>query len=109
MDKYKVAIVIPAFNEEATISNVVQSVKEHGIVVVVNDASSDKTKQIAESAGAIVVSHKYNKGYDSALNSGFKRAEELNCDGVITFDADGEHKTKDMKKIREILYNLVLG
>ena len=83
MVKYKVAIVIPAFNEEATISNVVQSVKEYGIVVVVNDASSDKTKQMAESAGAIVINHKDNKGYDDALNSGFKKAKELKCDAVI--------------------------
>jgi len=93
MVKYKVAIVIPAFNEEATISNVVQSVKEYGIVVVVNDASSDKTKQMAESAGAIVINHKDNKGYDDALNSGFKKAKELKCDAVITFDADGQHKS----------------
>ena len=91
MDKYQVAIVIPAFNEEDTISNVVQSVKEHGVVIVVNDASTDRTKQMAEDAGAILVSHKENKGYDGALNSGFARAEELNCNAVITFDADGQH------------------
>jgi len=89
--KYQVAIVIPAFNEEDTISNVVQSVKEHGVVIVVNDASTDRTKQMAEDAGAILVSHKENKGYDGALNSGFARAEELNCNAVITFDADGQH------------------
>jgi glycosyltransferase involved in cell wall biosynthesis len=112
MVKYKVAIVIPAFNEEATISNVVQSVKEYGIVVVVNDASSDKTKKMAESAGAIVINHKDNKGYDGALNSGFKRAEELDCDGVITFDADGQHSVQILSQYINHLekgMDLVLG
>ena len=112
MGKYKVAIVIPAFNEEATISDVVQSVKEYGIVIVVNDASSDKTKQIAEGAGAIVINHKDNKGYDGALNSGFKRAEELDCDGVITFDADGQHSANILSQyIRHLEkgIDLVLG
>ena len=87
MDKYKVAIVIPAFNEEATIFDIVQSVKKYGIVVVVNDASTDKTKKLAEDAGAIVVSHNKNKGYDGALNSGFSKVKELNCDFFITFDS----------------------
>jgi glycosyltransferase involved in cell wall biosynthesis len=112
MVKYKVAIVIPAFNEEATISNVVQSVKEYGIVVVVNDASSDKTKKMAESAGAIVINHKDNKGYDDALNSGFKKAEELDCNAVITFDADGQHNpiylTEYINYLKEGV-DLVLG
>jgi glycosyltransferase involved in cell wall biosynthesis len=91
MDKHQVAIVIPAFNEEATISNVVQSVKEYGKIIVVNDASTDNTKQVAEESGAIVVSHKNNKGYDGALNSGFEKAENLGCEMVITFDADEQH------------------
>jgi len=94
MDKYKVAIVIPAFNEEATIFNVVQSVKEYGTVIVVNDASTDNTKQVAIGAGAILVNHEENKGYDSALNSGFERAVELNFNIVITFDADGQHNSE---------------
>jgi len=112
MVKCKVAIVIPAFNEEATIFNVVQSVKEYGIVIVVNDASSDKTKKIAESAGAIVINHKDNKGYDGALDSGFKRAEELDCDGVITFDADGQHSSNILPQYINHLekgMDLVLG
>lgn len=112
MDEYKVAIVIPAFNEEATIFNVVQSVKEYGIVIVVNDASSDRTKQMSESAGAIVINHKDNMGYDGALNSGFKRAVELNCDGVITFDADGQHNSEMLKDYIDNLkkgIDLILG
>ena len=91
MDEYKVAIIIPAFNEENTIAEVILSVKEYGYVIVVNDASSDRTMQIAKDVGATVVNHQVNQGYDSALNSGFKKAVKLNCDAVITFDADGQH------------------
>jgi glycosyltransferase involved in cell wall biosynthesis len=93
MVRFKVAIIIPAFNEEFTIASVVRSVKAYGVAIVVNDASTDKTKQMAENAGAILVNHKENKGYDGALNSGFIRAEELNCNAIITFDADGQHNS----------------
>ncbi len=112
MDKYQVAIVIPAFNEETTISNVVKTVKKYGVVIVVNDASTDKTKQAAEDAGAVVVSHHQNKGYDGALNSGFVKAEELNFDAIITFDADGQHSAKALEEYVQELRNgmdLVLG
>ena len=98
MGKYKVAIVIPAFNEESTVSDVVKSVKEYGVVIVVNDASTDNTEKKARKAGAIVINHKNNKGYDGALNSGFFKANELSCEIIITFDADGQHNSDLIEK-----------
>jgi glycosyltransferase involved in cell wall biosynthesis len=112
LDKYKVAIVIPAYNEEDTIAEVIESVKEYGSVIVVNDASNDRTCEISERAGVIVVNHKKNKGYDSALNSGFIKAEKLDFDAVITFDADGQHDSNMLKEYVNNLRNgidLVLG
>ena len=112
MDKYQVVIVIPAFNEEATIYGVVQSVKKYGAVVVVNDASTDETKNLAERAGAILVNHTENKGYDEALNSGFIKAKELNCNVVITFDADGQHNQESIKNYIDLLgqgFDIVIG
>ena len=112
MGKYRVAIVIPAFNEETTIFDVVQSVKDCGIVVVVDDASTDNTRQIAEGAGAIVISHNNNKGYDRALNTGFFKAKQLKCDVVITFDADGQHNQKYIKEYIDLIeqgYDVVIG
>ncbi len=93
MDKFQVAIVIPAFNEKDTISNVVRSTIKYGVVIVVNDASTDNTGELAKEAGAVVVSHSENKGYDRALNSGLEKADQLNLDAVITFDADGQHSS----------------
>jgi len=112
VEEYRVGIVIPAFNEELTIAQVVNSVKGYGYAIVVNDASTDRTRKIAEDAGAIVINHKDNKGYDGALNSGFKRAEELDCDGVITFDADGQHSVNILSQYINHLekgMDLVLG
>ena len=112
VEEYKVGIVIPAFNEELTIAQVVNSVKKYGYAIVVNDASTDRTREIAKDAGAIVIDHKNNKGYDSSLNSGFKMAEELGCDGVITFDADGQHSVNILSQYISHLkkgVDLVLG
>lgn len=91
MDRHRVAIVIPALNESATIGAVVRSIVPLGIAVVVDDGSSDDTFEEARSAGAEVVRHTVNQGYDGALNSGFQRADDLGCDYVITFDGDGQH------------------
>ena len=91
MEEFEVAIVIPAFNEEDTIEAVVSSISNYGTAIVIDDGSTDNTSQRAEKSGAIVISHLTNQGYDWALNTGFKKAAELNFSAVITFDADGQH------------------
>jgi glycosyltransferase involved in cell wall biosynthesis len=91
MERHRVGIVIPALNEEATINSVVSSVKQYGIPIVVDDGSCDKTGELAVRAGASVVRHEVNRGYDNALNSGFQRAVMLGCEYVVTVDADGQH------------------
>lgn len=98
MDRSRVALVIPAFNEAATISTVVTAAKEYGQPIVVNDNSQDDTAEIAEAAGAVVVSHAVNQGYDSALNSGFREAARLRFDYIITLDADGQHDPALLEK-----------
>lgn len=91
MVEHKVAIVIPAFNEEHTIAKVVRSLTGFGTVVVVDDGSEDKTAKIAKENGAVVIYHEKNTGYDSALNTGFNKAFGIKSDAVITIDADGQH------------------
>ena len=112
MEKYKVAIIIPAFNEEYAISQQVKSVKKYGLVIVVNDGSTDSTQEKAIKAGAIVVNHKTNKGYDRALNSGFVKANKIGCTTIITFDGDGQHDPKAIKKFIKLInkgYDVVIG
>jgi len=91
VERSKIAIVIPAFNEEKTIGTIVESVLIHGRAIVVDDGSADATAKIAKAAGAVVVQHRYNLGYDGALNSGFEKAISLGSEIIITFDADGQH------------------
>ena len=91
MDALRLAIVVPAYNEKTTISGVVKSVIPYGTVIVVDDGSQDDTANLAVSVGAIVVKHNTNYGYDEALNSGVKKAFQLENTVVITFDADGQH------------------
>lgn len=92
-------ILIPAFNEEATIFNVVQScVAIAREVIVVNDGSTDETGNLARKAGATVIDKSKNEGYESALNTGFKFAVERlgDASSLVTFDADGEHSVPSL-------------
>lgn len=112
MERSRLAIIIPAWNEAATIGAVVERVKHYGLPVVVDDGSSDDTAVLARAAGAEVVSHGINRGYDGALASGFVRADELKCDYAITMDADGQHNPAQLDEMIGYLeqgYELVLG
>ena len=98
MDRSRVAVVIPALNESATIAIVVNAAGRYGLPIVVDDGSTDNTAAQATRAGAIVVSHKNNLGYDAALNSGFKKAAEMGSEIIITVDADGQHDPSLIQK-----------
>ncbi len=95
----KVAIVIPAFDEAATIAEVVRSVAAFGQPIVVDDCSHDDSAAIAAAAGALVVRHAANQGYDGALESGFAAADERGFEAVVTFDADGQHDAASLGAI----------
>ena len=106
MDKHRVGIVIPAFNESTTISGIVESVSKYGIPIVVDDGSEDNTADLSSKLGAVVTTHKRNRGYDEALNSGFKKASEMEVEFIITIDADGQH---DPSLIQEFIDTIVSG
>lgn len=91
MERSSLGIVVPALNEARTIANVVSLCKTYGVPIVIDDGSSDDTGAVAAAEGAQVVRHAVNKGYDAALESGFRKAAELGCVFVITIDADGQH------------------
>lgn len=85
------AVVIPALNEADNIGAVVAGVIINAQVIVVDDGSTDKTATVAHDAGAHVISHSINLGYDKALESGIIEARKLGCAYAITMDADGQH------------------
>lgn len=100
MTRQKVIAVIPALNEETTISDVLNGVKKQvDEIVLVDDASSDKTATLAEKEGAIVIRHAKNVGYDMSINEGFEIANQRGATIILTFDADGQHNPKDIPRI----------
>jgi glycosyltransferase involved in cell wall biosynthesis len=97
LNKNKIVVIIPAFNEAETIFNVINEI--HGLgfeVIVVDNGSNDKTLEIAKEQKAITFSHQENKGYESALNTGIHISIKKGFDFAITYDADDQFNPKDL-------------
>jgi glycosyltransferase involved in cell wall biosynthesis len=85
-------VLIPAFNEELHIDEVIGGVRRHvGKVIVVDDGSGDRTAEIAASSGAEVIRHEKNLGKGASLKTGMKKAFDEGFDPVIIIDADAQH------------------
>lgn len=96
----KTVVVIPAYNEERHVGDVVRSLRSVAdAVVVVNDGSSDRTGEVAATAGATVVTHVINRGYGAGTATGIAAALLLGADAIVTFDADGQHAASDVPRI----------
>jgi glycosyltransferase involved in cell wall biosynthesis len=83
--------VIPAYNEAAHITQVVQQVRRFLPVLVVDDGSGDATARLAAEAGADVLRQIPNQGKGAALRAGFRKALSLGAPAAITLDGDGQH------------------
>lgn len=110
----KIFIVIPAFNEESVISEVIAKIKKVGYknIIVVDDGSSDKTFAKAKTTSITVLRHALNRGKGAAIKTGIEAAKIMGADTVVTFDGDGQHDPKDIKKIIQLLEkgdSIVLG
>ena len=108
------AVLIPALNAESFIEPVIRGSLEHcRYVVVINDGSTDRTAEIAERAGALVLHHEKNRGKGAALRTGFDWAMESMFDGVVTLDADGQHLPQEIPKFiaarTETSADLIIG
>ena len=90
----EVLIVVPAYNESATITKVVSEIHQAGFsCVVVDDGSKDNTSQLAKQTGARVLTLPFNVGVGGALRCGFRYALENGFTAVIQCDADGQHQS----------------
>lgn len=88
----KIIGIIPAYNEEKTIAQVVKSTKKYiKDVLVIDDASTDNTAEEAHKAGAEVVTHILNQGVGGAQRTGYRIAFERNYDYIVQLDGDGQH------------------
>lgn len=106
-----ITVVIPAFNEETTIGDVIRGVKQHvpaARVLVVDDGSTDRTAASAEEAGARVISHPLNKGNGASIKTALRAIQN----GVVAvIDGDGQHDPAELPSLLERLdrFDLVVG
>ena len=91
----RIAIVVPAFNEEASISSTISGIREmmegsgiQGEIIVVDDGSTDGTSELCRDAGARVITHGSNLGYGAALKTGIRSTD---CPLIAITDADGTY------------------
>jgi len=97
--QHAITILIPAYNVEASIGNVLEGLREwrdRAEIIVVSDGSTDRTPEIAERAGVRVIRHRVNKGYGAALKIGIRAAAG---DIIVMMDADGEHNAAQIQRL----------
>ncbi len=102
----RVLIVMPALNEQATVSTVIAQVKQSlpGMdVLVVDDGSSDETAKLAREAGAEVARLSVNLGVGGAMRTGFRYAAARGYDVVVQVDADGQHDPEEVGALLDAL------
>jgi glycosyltransferase involved in cell wall biosynthesis len=95
-----IAVIVPAFNEEVSIGSVMLRTKCYADqMIVVDNGSSDRTAEVAELTGAVVIRHPENRGKGAALKTGFE------ClDGeiiIVTMDTNGQHDPSDLPSLVE--------
>ncbi|HEX7319635.1 MAG TPA: glycosyltransferase family 2 protein [bacterium] len=98
----KIGVVIPAYNAERTIGQLIQDLIDYGFkkenIIVVDDGSQDKTAVIAERCGVRVLKNSKNTGKGWVLNQGFDEARKNGLQKVITMDADGQHRVNELNE-----------
>ena len=106
-------IIIPAYNEGKNIGDVVNKSTKILPTFVVDDGSKDDTSIVAQKNGAQVFLQSPNQGKGEALKRGFAEAIKLNCDFVITLDADGQHDVQEVAKFISLFdeedFDLIIG
>ena len=102
----KIVIGIPAFNEEQNIERIILQLQSiTNTIIVCNDGSKDSTSLLAKKSGALVINHPKNLGYGASIKSIFAKAREIDCDVLVTFDADGQHRIEDVTPVLEPIKN----
>lgn len=113
----KTAILIPAYEPDGKLINLINELMEYDKkVIVVNDGSNSKYDSIFQSVsnkGATVINHEFNRGKGAALKTGIEWCYNNGYEGVVTADSDGQHAVKDIvnicKKVEEDNDKLILG
>ncbi len=112
----KTAIVIPLYNEERVIEDILLELKDKYpkcSIIVVDDSSTDNSYKKACIKDIYLLKHSVNLGQGAALQTGIEYAKELGCSYVVTFDSDGQHNPDDIepfvKRVDKGDVDIVLG
>jgi len=111
--KINLHIILPAFNEDKVIGQVLDKLKPivlglediNAEIVVIDDGSQDKTFEIASRRGVVVLRHVINRGLGGALRTGLEYAKRNEADIVVTMDSDGQHSASDIGPMIEPIIN----
>lgn len=107
-DDLRLLVIIPAYNEEASLGRVIQKVRMElpsADIVVINDGSTDATPHIGEAYGAKVVSLPYNQGIGSAMQTGYMYGRNYGYDVAFQVDGDGQHDPVELVELLDALQN----
>ncbi len=99
---HRYIVVIPAFNEEKTIAEVITGLMEYeknADILIVSDGSTDRTEEIASDLGVMVVRHASNLGYGAALQTGYRFAVNRNYEHAVIMDADSQHDPRSISSL----------
>ena len=107
-------VIIPAYNENTIIQLVVQELLKHKYqLVIVDDGSSNSLFPLLKNKPLYILRHKVNLGQGAALQTGIEFALTKKADYIVTFDADGQHKSDDIEVLLQTLVSfnvdIVLG
>jgi len=98
--------VVPAYNERATILDVLGAIRERGPefdILVIDDGSTDGTADLAQAAGAEVLRLPFNLGIGGAVQAGFVYAHENGYDYMVQVDGDGQHDPAQLRRLTETM------
>jgi glycosyltransferase involved in cell wall biosynthesis len=115
VDLRKIGVVIPAYNAEKTIADVIRKLIRHGFrksnIIAVNDGSKDRTEDVIRGLSVQMLKHEKNIGKGAALRDGFAAAQQMNLKKVIVIDADSQHKVSDVDAFLKVngRYDITIG
>jgi len=113
-DRKTIFVIIPCYNEAGIIQETIAAVNEKGYsIIVVDDHSTDNTKELLKEIPVIYIRHRLNMGQGAALKTGRSVALKKGAEWLVTFDADGQHDVNDIEgmihKLKKDQLDIVLG
>jgi GT2 family glycosyltransferase len=102
MERPKIILIMPSYNELENLKNIIPKIKKKINLLVLDDCSSDKSKEWLSKKNINFIKNNFRKGYIENLKSGFRYVLKYNYDYILTMDADNEHKVSCIDKFEKV-------